>query len=389
MDDAPVSLYCPDCAEMIEYLNVTVTCPDCGGILRVRLDSSALPDTPDELGDPGRSGLDRFASLLGLDSTVSRGIGAGGSTPVECSSLAMATDIETLWIADEGRNPTGSTADREMAFAIAAAASREAERVVLPSTGHAAQSAAAYAGRAGIESLAFVPSRTPFLNKAMANVHGGDLSVVEGRYGDALAAYKSRDENGFPVDPRSPFRRLGAVALAWDLLAGLDWIAPDVIVLPAGHGHRIAGLETGLRAVVDAGLIETMPRLYAAQPEGCAPIVAAYESGAVLEPTAAPDSIVGPLEIPDPALGRCAIEAIKDSDGGAIEVTDDDALAAAVEANATGGVECSATGGVALAGVDALVGGEIDTDESVLIVDPLAVASESDILRSHLMSQGI
>ncbi|WP_136689678.1 threonine synthase [Halorhabdus amylolytica] len=389
-DVAPASLYCPDCAELVECRNVTVTCPDCGGILRVRLDPSVLPDTPDELGDPGRSGLDRFAALLGLDPTESSGLAAGGSTPVECSSLAADAGVETLWIADEGRNPTGSTADREMAFAILAAADRDTERVVLPSTGHAAQSAAAYAGRAGIESLAYVPSRTPFLNKAMANVHGGDLSVVEGRYSDALAAYESSDEHGFPVDPRSPFRRLGDVTLAWDLLAGLDWIVPDVIVLPVGHGHRIAGLETGLRAAVDAGLIEAMPRLYAAQPEGCDPIVTACKPGSNIKPDAAPDTIVGPLEVPDPVLGQVALEAIEDSDGSGIAVSDDDALAVAVEANATAGVECSATGGVALAGVSSLIEeGEIGPSESVLVVDPLAVAAEADILRSHLMSTGI
>jgi len=388
-EDAPADLYCPSCTRRVAFREATATCPDCDGLLRLRVDPAVLPDDPTEGDASGGSWLAGFTPLFGTD-LKSIDLGAGGTTPIECPSFGPSSEGGTLWIADEGVNPTGSAADREMVFAIAAALDRDADGVVLPSTGHAAQSAAAHAGRAGLAAHAFVPSRTPFLNKAMTNVHGGELSVVEGRYSDALAAYESADRDGFPVDPASPPRRLGAVTLAWDLLSALEWSPPDAIAVPAAHGHRIAGLESGLRAAVEAGLIGTTPRLYAAQPEGCAPIVRAQRSGLDLEAVAGPDSVVGPLEVPRPVLGSLALGAIEATDGGAIEVTDEAALAAGVEANASAGIECSATGGVALAGLQTLrEQGEIGPDESVLVVDPLSAAAESDVLRSHLMSRGV
>lgn len=387
---APLSLYCPDCAERLQSGAVTVTCPNCDGPVRFAVDSTAMPATLDELGVTRQEGVLRFGPLCEIDLDPADGLAAGGSTPIECPSLAAESGVDTLWIADEGRNPTGSMADREMPFALAAAKAQDADRVVLPSTGHAAQSAAAYAGRAGLDSIAFLPSRTPFLNKAMVNVHGGDLTIVEGRYSDAREAFETAEQGGFPVDPRSPSRRLGAVSLAWELLDGVAPAVPDAVVLPVGHGHRIAGLETGFRALVDGDILDSIPSLYAAQPDGCAPIVDAEQSNGHIDVPAIPDTIVGSLEIPDPVLGTVALEAIDNSDGGAVAIPDEQALAAAVEANATAGIECSVTGGVALAAVSRLVErGELGDDATVLVVDSLAAASESDVLRNHLVSRDV
>lgn len=380
---------CTDCGMAFSLEAVTATCPECGSPLRVSIDDAHLPGNPAALGIEKRSGVARFAPALGVDMDPSRSLGAGDTRPIESPTLSTEIGVEGLWIVDEGRNPTGSAVDREMAVAVATAAGRDAERLILPSTGHAAQSVAAYGGRYGLESLAYLPSRTPFLNKAMTNVHGGELAVVEGRYSDALDAFESDDQNGFPVDPRSPFRQLGAVTLAWDVLAGFDWSAPDAIVLPVGHGHRIVGLAAGLAGLRDSGSIEKVPRLFAVQPGGCAPIVSAFESNRAIESDAKPDTIVGSLEIPAPALGAQALTVLEESGGGAVAVTDDDALAEAVDANGSG-IELSATGGVALAGLRSLVDtGGIDAEERVLLVDPLNAAGESDVLRSHLMSRGI
>ncbi|WP_181686142.1 pyridoxal-phosphate dependent enzyme [Halorhabdus salina] len=385
----PVQFCCVECDSIAPPDDVTHSCPDCGGTVRVTFDSEALPDEPGDFASSSEPGIARYSNSLDV-AIAAVAMGAGGTNPIDCPDIEATHDLESLWIVDEGRNPTGSTVDREMATAVGTATVRGANRVVLPSTGHAAQSVAAYASRAGIESLAYVPSRTPFLNKAMANVHGGELSVVEGRYSDAQNAYESSDEAGFPVDPGSPFRQLGAATLAWDVLAGLDWTTPDVIVVPVGHGQRLAGVQAGLTAASDAGYVESVPRLYAVQPEGCAPIVEAWHSETSIDSVAVPDTVLGPLEIPEPALGSVALSAIRESGGGVATVSDDAALAAAVDANASAGIECSATGGVALAGLDKLVErGSIAQGESVLLIDPLAAAGESDILRSHLMSRGV
>ncbi|CCQ34807.1 Threonine synthase protein [Halorhabdus tiamatea SARL4B] len=388
-DGALAGFDCPTCGRTHAPDDVETTCPDCGDPVTPAFDPGALAKALDARTHDA-TGIDRFAPAIGFDSdsrVVS--LGAGGRTVVDAPSLASELGVESVRIADEGRNPTGSAVDRELAVAVSVAAERDAERVVLPSTGNAARSAAAYAGRAGLESLAYVPSRTAFLEKAMTNVHGGDLSVVEGRYADAAAAYDSADTEGFQIGPDSPFRQLGAATLAWDLF-GKQPNSPDAVVVPVGHGTRLAGFFAGLSALKEMERLDSLPELYAAQPKGCAPIVTAHEAEGEIEPWDTPDSVIGPLEIPDPAVGSLALDALAASDGDAVAVPDDDALAAAVDANATTGVEVSATGGVALAGATTLAEqGALGSDVSVLVVDPLAAAAESDILRSQLMSRGI
>jgi threonine synthase len=53
-------------------------------------------------------------------------------------------------------------------------------------------------------------------------------------------------------------------------------------------------------------------------------------------------------------------------------------------------VPASATGGAAIAGVQALAeDGSISDGETVVLVNPATANREADVLRSHLMKQGI
>ncbi len=366
-------LICTACDERFEP--GVERCPDCGGTLAVEYDPDAVESAADVRPLTGAAALDL----------------AEGATPtVPIPDLAAELDVATVAVKDEGRNPTGSLADRKLTVAVGAAADGGAERVATPSTGNGAQSAAAYAGRAGIDSKGFVPSRCPFLNKAMVNVHGGDMYVVEGRYADAVEAFEDSDESFASVAPGHPFRVAGATHLALELLADRGWSAPDAVVHPTSHGETVVGLQRGFALAVEAGLVDRQPRLYAAQPADCAPIADAVERGASA-PVAVehPDTIVGPLEVPAPAAGSAAIEATADSDGGAVTVPDKAVLGGAVD-GCEMGPEIGATGGTAVAGVRALAEeGALDATDDVVLVNPVAGSKEADLLRSHLMSQGL
>jgi threonine synthase len=346
-------------------------CPACGGVLTVEYD----PDAVETVGD---------AHPLTDDAAVSI---AEGATPlVAVPALADELGVDSVAVKDEGRNPTGSLADRKLAIAVAAAVESGAERVGTPSTGNSAQSAAAYAARAGIESKGVVPSRCPFLNKAMVNVHGGDMYVVEGRYADAVEAFGEGDEAFDSVAPGHPFRIAGATMLALELVTGRE-SAPDAVVHPTGHGETVVGLQRGFSLAVDAGLAEGIPALYAAQPESCAPLADA--DGGEPSPVEHPDTIVGPLEVPDPAAGAAAIAAIESTDGDAVAVPDKAILQGAVD-GCEMGPEIGATGGTGVAGVRELADRDaFDADADVVLVNPVAGSKEADLLRSHLMSQGL
>jgi len=375
-------LRCVSCGETAD--TGASRCPACGGVLAGDYEVPSLVpgDLPDERGPA------RFEPLLPVPAGETVTLDEGATPLVPVQSLAEELGVASVYVKDEGRNPTGSLADRQLSLAVTAAVGQGAERVVTPSTGNGAQANAAFAARAGVESKGVVPSRCPFLNKAMVNVHGGDMRVVEGRYSDAVDAFGETD--GTTVGPGHPFRVEGARSLAFETVADLDWTAPDAVVHPASHGETVVGLERGFDAAAGSGLVDDRPALYAAQPADCAPIADAAAAGETEPATVEhPDTIVGPLEVPDPAAGTAALVALGRSGGGGVAVDDDAVLAGAVD-GCEFGPEVGATGGTAVAGARTLAkDGAFDPDDTVVLVNPVAGSKEADLLRSHLMSRGL
>jgi len=389
-------LACVDCDGTHDPADAPRRCPDCGGVLVPSYDDSALDVTRDSLASERFDGVARFGDLLpfAADSLVT--LDEGATPLVPCPGFADELGVAAVYVKDEGANPTGTTVDRGTALAVTAARAHGAEKVALPTTGDAGQSSAAYAARADIDSEAFVPTRSTFVAKAMTNVHGGEMSVVEGRYPDAVEAFESAmaDEDNAdwhslaPFD--SPYRHEGAKTLLFEVVEQLDWTVPDAVVHPTAHGLGVVGSHLAADQLQATGLVDDAPALHVAQPEHCAPIVAADDAGEDdTEVWERPDTLVGALEVPDPEGGALALNAVRDTGGWAVGASDDDALEAAVTLAAEG-VETSATGGVGAAAAQELAaGGHLDSDDVVVLVNPVAGNKENDVLRSHLMRKGI
>jgi len=392
--DAFAGLACRGCGERLDPGSVRRFCPDCGGILEAAYDYDAIDLSRADVESAAGGSVWAFDSLLPFPR--SRGVTtAEGSTPlVDCPDLAGELDVEEVYLKDEGRNPTGSMADRGLSVAITAAREEGAGAIALPSTGNAGQSAAAYAARAGLDAQVFLPSRANFAGKAMVNVHGGEMSVVEGRFGDAAAAFGDAilEEDWYSVAPvETPYRVEGAKTVAYELIAGLGWELPDAVVVPTGHGIDLLGIYEGTRDLERLGLIESVPSMYAAQASGCAPIVGAFEAGEGDPATVEyPDTICGALEVPDPAAGALAMGAIGASGGGAVASDDEEVLEAATAMAARAGVEPDVACGAAASGARALAErGDLGPDDTVVVVNTATGNKEADVLRSHLMSKGI
>jgi len=388
--EAFASLRCLDCAATHDPETVG-GCPGCGGALDPVYEHAGTVSR--ETLAAGTAGLAGFADVLPFPADVLVTAGEGGTPLIEVPGLADELGVASVYVKDEGQSTTGALRDRELALAVTAAREADAATVALPTMGNGGQAAAAYAARAGLASQSFVPSRVPFVNKAMVNVHGGDMSVVEGRYRDAADAFADAiaDAGWHSVAPfETPFRHEGAKTLAYEIARGLDRTAPDAVVHPTGHGTGLVGLEKGGRELLEWGLVERAPRLYAAQTAGCAPIADAWADGDdVPQPAERPDTICGPLEIPNPAGGEYVLDALAATDGGAV-ATDDETILAGAVSLAEAGVTASATGGAAVAGARVLAErGAFAADDIVVLVNSVTGNKEADLLRSHLMSKGI
>ncbi len=386
-------LRCADCGRQFGPGAATRRCPDCDGILEATYDLASVDLDRDDLDPDPNAGLATYEQLLPFAANVLPATGSGATPLVDAPTVADELGVAGVAVKDEAANPTGGLVDREMAVAVGAAARHGASDVALPTMGNAGQAAAAAASRLGLESHSFVPTRTPFVNKAMINVHGGDMSVVEGRYEDAAGAFEAatEDEDWHSLAAfETPYRQEGAKTVAYEILSQRGWDVPDAVVVPTGHGIAVVGLHRGFRELRELGLVDAEPALFAAQAGGCAPLAKAWESGSESpEPVEHPDTICGPLEIPDPAGGNRALAALEATGGAAVGTGDETILEGAVSL-AESGVPTSVTGGAAVSGARALADqGAFEPDDEVVLVNPLSGNKEADLLRSHLMGKGI
>ena len=393
--DAFTGLECWKCGRFHDASAGTHRCHDCGGILDavyewvdVGLDRETLSGRPFD-------SMWRYEELLPFDREAAVTMDEGATPTVDCPALADELGVGEVLIKDEGRNPTGTFKDRGASMAVTAAVQHEASDVALPSAGNAGQAAAAYAARGELDAHVFLPSRAGFTMKAMVNVHGADLTVSGGRIGDAAAACDDAmadAEDWYSLSSLvTPYRHEGKKTMLYELVEQLDWQVPDAIVYPTGGGVGLIGMYKAALEWRELGLIDELPAFYAAQASGCAPIVEAFEAGRdVHEPVERPDTICGGIEIPDPGGSRWILEALAETDGGAVATDDEQILDAAITVAQHAGLEMAPTCAAAASGASALADdGAFDGDETVVIVNTGSGNKEADVLRSHLMSKGV
>ncbi|WP_255150466.1 threonine synthase [Halorarius halobius] len=387
-------LTCTDCGETFDAEDTPGRCPDCDGILDPDYDYDALDVTRETLAGEA-PGLWRYESLLPFPRSAAVTMDEGETPLVEAPSLAEELGVEAVYIKDEGRNPTGTFKDRGQALAVTAATLHGATDVALATAGNAGQAASAYAARAGLDSHVFVPSRASFVNKAMINVHGGDMTVVEGRLGDAGAAFEdalAEHDDWHPVQTFvTPYRHEGKKTMLYETVEQLDWEVPDHVVYPTGGGVGLVGMHKAARELRDLGLTDELPAMWAAQSEGCAPIVEAFDEGKEMhEAWEYPDTICGGIEVADPGASPLILDALRESGGGAVATSDEDILDSAVTVAQHEGVEMGVTCAAAASGAwDLAQDGAFDADDTVVLLNTGAGSKDADVVRSHLMSKGI
>lgn len=387
-----VGLDCIDCGERFDPEAATHRCPSCGGILDPQYDLSAVSLTAADLTARPYDSMWRYGELLPFPRDAAVTMDEGATPLVECPRLADEWGVGRVLLKDEGRNPTATFKDRGHSLAVTAAAAHGASDVALASAGNAGQSAAAYAARAGLDAHVFLPERAGFTQKAMVEVHGGELTVVEGGIGGAGAAFEDalrEHDDWYPTATFvTPYRHEGKKTMGYEIIEQLEFDVPDAIVYPTGGGVGLVGVHKAAREFRRLGMVDDLPPLYAAQSTGCAPIVEAWDAGEPVHETwTEPDTICAGIEIPDPGASPLVLDALAESNGGAVAVTDESILDAAARMAQLEGLEMGPTPAAAAAGAEALARrGELDSDATVVVLSTGAGVKDADVLRSHARS---
>ncbi len=357
-------LECGNCRRRMEAVSGAALCQACAKPLLVRYDLSRLEGAAlQEIWE--RRGCDegmwRFREILPLregEEPVTLGEGATPLLPLRRRGAGRrggpdtGHDELTLYVKDEGRNPTGSFKDRGLSAAVTRAALDGVTRFVIPSAGNAGVSLATYAGRAGLPARVYLPMDTPAQVERRTRAAGGEVRQVEGLISDCGAASRryARRTGAFDVSTRrEPYRIEGKKTMMLEIVQALGWRAPDAIVYPTGGGTGLIGSWKVLAELEALGIATGSTRMYAVQADGCAPIVRAFREGRLeAEVWEEPETSAYGLRVPA-ALGDFLIlRALTESGGGAVAVTDEEARLGAAELGRAG-ISASIEGGATLA----------------------------------------
>ena len=314
--------------------------------------------------DAGRRSLWRYAAAFPIPiNPVSMGEGV---TPlVEQRWRGARAFFKLEWFA-----PTGSFKDRGAAVMIAALRQLGVSRLLEDSSGNGGAAIAAYAAAAGLSAKILVPADTQPAKTVQMRAYGAEVELVPGsRQHTADEAVRQAGEIFYASHNWQAFFLQGTKTLAYELWEDLDFKAPDNVVIPTGAGSNILGCDIGFGELMRRGAIARLPRLFAAQPENCAPIHAAFMAGVDhAVPTEISPTIAEGTAIAKPVRMREVLAAIRRSGGGSVAVSEEEILHAVMEL-AGQGLYAEPTSATAAAGLSRLrADGRIRPDETTVLI---------------------
>jgi threonine synthase len=347
---------------------------ECGTPLLARYDLDAITiSTKDIAARP--ADLWRYRELLPVRDPGNVVTLGEGMTPIlPLRSYGSRIGVPRLLVKDEGLLPTGSFKARGAAVGVSRAHELGIGRITMPSNGNAGAAWATYAARAGMSSVVVLPKDAPPITRMESALAGARLYIVDGLIGDAgrLAAQAVADGWFNTSTLKEPYRIEGKKTMGMEIVEQLGWRMPDVIVYPTGGGVGLIGIRKALDELVALGwLTGRLPRLVAVQSRGCAPIVRAFEQGAeTATPWENAETVAFGINVAS-ALGDFLIlSAIRDTDGTAIAVDDEDILAEQATCAATEGVLMCPEGAATLAAVAQLrANGWLTGEEEVVVLN--------------------
>ena len=368
-------LECMACGKRHDAGQLHNLCTQCGKPLYARYDLEAASRTLTKDALTNRSAdMWRYREVMPVENDANVvSLGEGWTPLLHAERLGADVGIARLLIKDESLNPTQSFKARGMSAAVSMAKELGVTKLAAPSAGNAGGALAAYAARAGLEAHIFVPKDTPRANVIECQRLGANVTLVDGLITDcgAEVARRKDAEGWFDVSTlKEPYRVEGKKTLGYEVAEQLGWELPDVIVYPTGGGTGLVGMWKAFDEMEQMGWIGSKrPRMVTVQSEGCAPIVKAFEEGkqsAEMFENAA--TVASGLRVPKAIGDFLILDAIRNSGGTAIAVSDAELIAAVDQIGAREGLFVAPEGGACLPALRVLIERNlVDKDETVVL----------------------
>jgi threonine synthase len=315
--------------------------------------------------DTGTRSLWRYRAAFPFqpDEPVTLGEGA---TPLVPRVVAGVTAL----LKCEWFNPTCSFKDRGASVMLSLLRAQGITHVLEDSSGNGGAAVSAYAAAGGMQATIMAPDSTSPAKTVQMRAHGAAVELIPGtRQATADAAVARSADIFYASHNWHPFFLHGTKTLAYELWEDLGFRAPDNVITPCGAGSNVLGCEIGFSELLRAGQIDRMPRIFAAQPANCAPIAAAFLAGSDTPvPTVIAPTMAEGTAIAQPVRLREVLGALRETQGGAVTLTEREIAQATLDLARTGiYVEPTCAQAAAALG-KLLAAGTITPDQTTVLV---------------------
>jgi threonine synthase len=376
-----VQLECPECSRIFNPDVVQTCCPDCLSPLFAAYDLPAAKRslTREALTQrlaEDRSGIWRWSEILPVHAPAFRLSLGEVKTPVlQAANLGKTLGLNALYIKDESRGPLGSLDSRGMVVAAARALELGVRDFVMAAIGSDGVALAACAARSRARAHIYMPKDAPLADQIAVKTFGAELHLLDNPFSDiaSQAAESARLHGWFEISAfREPYRCEGTKTIGLELAESFAWNVPDVIIVPTNDGLELLGLWKAFNELEQLGFLGSRrPRMVIVQACGCAPLARAFdEKKERVERWQDPSTVFSSLRVSEILADRLILRTIRESQGTALAVSDEQILACQKELASNEGIFASPQGAAGLAAVKQLIAaGWLDRDERIVLLN--------------------
>jgi threonine synthase len=377
---APVDFFlrCLSCGETLQSDSKALTCSRCGGALEVVYDYERLRSSHHGLPvDSNSRGVWRYSPILPITAATKPITLGEGATPLsKAGRVEGSLGLKSVFLKDESRNPTLSFKDRKSTVAISKASEFGARAVASMTAGNAGSSIAAYAAKARIPAYIFTIAGISESKLAKLLSYGAHVLRTKAPTKELMnfvgeVCKKYGIMNLTAASRYNPYVKEGAKTSAFEVYESMGRSLPDWFIVPVGGGGNLTSIYKGLRELRSLGLVERIPKIVGVQGKYCAPVVEAFEKG--LRPDEVP-VVEGAHTVAHSILdswapdGDQALRAIRETDGQALGVTDEEIIDAMKALSKEEGLFLEPASAAPLAALRRMVkSGAVGKDESVVL----------------------
>ena len=359
------TLKCPRCGRVFDLTGVNYLCRKCGMLLEYIYDYEKIDFNFKNLEDRGIWRYERIFPKIRKRVTLGE-----GKTPLKVAEdLAKKVGMKFLFLKDETLNPTNSFRDRAAALMVSQALDYGYNRIVCASNGNLGASIAAYCAKAHTHATIIVPKATHIGKLAQMFIYNAKVVEKGETLDDSLVFIEKIVKKEKVYNATAEHNSLtleGQKTISFEIVEEID--VPDWVIVPMGSGGTIYSIWKGFTELKKLGILKELPRMIGVQAEGCSPIVRAFfnqKNNKHYEKEASTQALA--ILVRNPANSFLALKAIRESNGLAVAVSDEEIMSAEKLLARTEGLFAEPASASTIAALSKLLNeGTLGNDEQVV-----------------------